>query len=188
MGQLAPQPDLTRQCAFDLRSRLEILSTRPDGAGRVLNVRTSAGFRAAGPAPARTLGVPLRNRVTPFGDVVAVPERGLVYGNRGCLHNAAGRSCAVRRRGAGSPAGSSSAAGTAARAAPGQVHRALLPRRRDRVRRGPSAVRAVPPRRLQPRLELLERPGADAWTSARRGAHRHRVRASKSQRCRTARS
>jgi hypothetical protein len=34
--------------------------------------------------------MPLRNRVTPLGDVVAVPERGLVYGNRGCLHNAAG--------------------------------------------------------------------------------------------------
>jgi hypothetical protein len=31
--------------------------------------------------------MPLRNRVTPLGDVIAVPERGLVYGNRGCLHN-----------------------------------------------------------------------------------------------------
>jgi hypothetical protein len=27
VGQLAPLPDLTRQCAFDLRSRLEILSS-----------------------------------------------------------------------------------------------------------------------------------------------------------------
>jgi hypothetical protein len=35
--------------------------------------------------------VPLRNRVTPLGDLVAVPERGLVYGNRGCLHDANGR-------------------------------------------------------------------------------------------------
>jgi hypothetical protein len=35
--------------------------------------------------------VPLRNRVTPLGDVVATPERGLVYGNRGCLHDAGGR-------------------------------------------------------------------------------------------------
>ncbi|MGZ4333213.1 MAG: hypothetical protein ACXVRJ_02930 [Gaiellaceae bacterium] len=35
--------------------------------------------------------MPLRNRVTPLGDLVAVPERGLVYGNRGCLHDAAGR-------------------------------------------------------------------------------------------------
>jgi hypothetical protein len=36
-------------------------------------------------------GMPLRNRVTPLGDVVAVPERGLVYGNRGCLHDPSGR-------------------------------------------------------------------------------------------------
>jgi hypothetical protein len=28
--------------------------------------------------------------VTPLGDVIAAPERGLVYGNRGCLHNSAG--------------------------------------------------------------------------------------------------
>ncbi len=32
----------------------------------------------------------LRNRVTPFGELVADPARGLVYGNRGCLHDAAG--------------------------------------------------------------------------------------------------
>jgi hypothetical protein len=44
--------------------------------------------------------MPLRNRVTPLGELVAVPERGLVYGNRGCLHDADGRirrSHAVRR-------------------------------------------------------------------------------------------
>ena len=44
--------------------------------------------------------MPLRNRVTPLGDVVAVPERGLVYGNRGCLHNTSGvvvRRAATRR-------------------------------------------------------------------------------------------
>jgi hypothetical protein len=35
--------------------------------------------------------VPLQNRVTPLGELVAVPARGLVYGNRGCLHDAAGR-------------------------------------------------------------------------------------------------
>jgi len=34
--------------------------------------------------------MPLRNRVTPLGELVAVPERGLVYGNRGCLHDAEG--------------------------------------------------------------------------------------------------
>jgi hypothetical protein len=39
--------------------------------------------------------VPLQNRVTPLGDLVATEARGLVYGNRGCLHDAAGR---IRRR------------------------------------------------------------------------------------------
>jgi hypothetical protein len=35
--------------------------------------------------------VPLQNRVTPLGELVADPARGLVYGNRGCLHDAKGR-------------------------------------------------------------------------------------------------
>ncbi|HUA45796.1 MAG TPA: hypothetical protein VMA77_11240 [Solirubrobacteraceae bacterium] len=34
--------------------------------------------------------MPLRNRVTPLGELIATPERGLVYGNRGCLHNRQG--------------------------------------------------------------------------------------------------
>lgn len=32
--------------------------------------------------------MPLQNRVTPWGEVVALPERGLFMGNRGCLHDA----------------------------------------------------------------------------------------------------
>jgi len=36
-----------------------------------------------------------RNRVTPFSELVADPARGLVYGNRGCLHDARGE---IRRR------------------------------------------------------------------------------------------
>jgi hypothetical protein len=39
--------------------------------------------------------MPLQNRVTPLGDLVADPGRGLVYGNRGCLHDDRGR---IRRR------------------------------------------------------------------------------------------
>jgi hypothetical protein len=31
--------------------------------------------------------MPLQNRVTPFGELIATPERGLVYGNRGRLHD-----------------------------------------------------------------------------------------------------
>jgi hypothetical protein len=42
--------------------------------------------------------VPLQNRVTPFGELVADPAHGLVYGNRGCLHDETGR---IRRRFAG---------------------------------------------------------------------------------------
>ncbi|WP_156405389.1 hypothetical protein [Sphingomonas sp. Root710] len=30
---------------------------------------------------------PLRNRVTPFGEIVATPHRGSLMGNRGCLHD-----------------------------------------------------------------------------------------------------
>jgi hypothetical protein len=35
--------------------------------------------------------MPLRNRVTPLGELIADPARGLVYGNRGCLHDEHGR-------------------------------------------------------------------------------------------------
>lgn len=39
--------------------------------------------------------MPLQNRVTPRGELIAHPARGLVYGNRGCLHDESGR---IRRR------------------------------------------------------------------------------------------
>jgi hypothetical protein len=39
-----------------------------------------------------------RNRVTPLGELIDDPARGLVYGNRGCLHDADGR---IRRHHAG---------------------------------------------------------------------------------------
>ena len=39
--------------------------------------------------------MPLQNRITPLGELVADPARGLVYGNRGCLHDDEGR---IRRR------------------------------------------------------------------------------------------
>ena len=35
--------------------------------------------------------MPLANRVSPFGELLAVPDRGLVYGNRGCLHDDQGQ-------------------------------------------------------------------------------------------------
>jgi hypothetical protein len=39
--------------------------------------------------------VALQNRVTPLGGLIATPARGLVYGNRGCLHDEHAR---IRRR------------------------------------------------------------------------------------------
>jgi hypothetical protein len=38
---------------------------------------------------------PKQNRVTPLSELIATPARGLVYGNRGCLHDETGR---IRRR------------------------------------------------------------------------------------------
>jgi len=42
--------------------------------------------------------MPLQNRVTPLGELIADPARGLVHGNRGCLHDDRRR---IRRRYAG---------------------------------------------------------------------------------------
>jgi hypothetical protein len=39
--------------------------------------------------------MPLQNRVTPTSELIVDSARGLVYGNRGCLHDEAGR---IRRR------------------------------------------------------------------------------------------
>jgi hypothetical protein len=39
--------------------------------------------------------MPRQNRVTPLGELIATPERGLVYGNRGCLHDERGQ---IRRQ------------------------------------------------------------------------------------------
>ena len=39
--------------------------------------------------------MPRRNRVTPLSELIETPARGLVYANRGCLHDADGR---IRRR------------------------------------------------------------------------------------------
>jgi hypothetical protein len=35
--------------------------------------------------------MPRQNRVTPHGDLIAVPDRGMFWGNRGLLHDADGR-------------------------------------------------------------------------------------------------
>ena len=40
---------------------------------------------------------PLQNRVTPFGDIVAIAQRGTVIGNRGIIHDPATRTLLGRR-------------------------------------------------------------------------------------------
>jgi hypothetical protein len=39
----------------------------------------------------------LQNRVTPFGDIVAIPQRGMFTGNRGIIHDPATRTLLKRR-------------------------------------------------------------------------------------------
>ena len=41
--------------------------------------------------------MPLQNRVTPFGDIVAIEQRGLFMGNRGIIHDPATRTLLRRR-------------------------------------------------------------------------------------------
>src|SRR5204862_794097 len=41
--------------------------------------------------------MPLQNRVTPFGDIVAIPQRGMFTGNRGIIHDPATRTLLHRR-------------------------------------------------------------------------------------------
>jgi hypothetical protein len=41
--------------------------------------------------------MPLQNRVTPFGEIVAIPQRGLFTGNRGIIHDPARRTLLGRR-------------------------------------------------------------------------------------------
>jgi hypothetical protein len=41
--------------------------------------------------------MPVQNRVTPFGDAVAIPQRGIFTGNRGIIHDPATRTLLNRR-------------------------------------------------------------------------------------------
>ena len=55
-----------------------------------------AGRRASGMTTV-TRPSPLQNRVTPTGEIVADPGRGLLMGNRGCLHDPDRRLRTARR-------------------------------------------------------------------------------------------
>ena len=90
-----------------------------------------------------------QNRVAPLGELVADPARGLVYGNRGCLHDAQGRivrnydgqrwiACLLAFRDRHREP----------LMQPGRYTGALLSRRGDGIRGRPPSVRALPSRRL----------------------------------------
>ena len=89
--------------------------------------------------------MPRQNRVTPFGEIIAVPERGTMMGNRGSPPRRprphppplAGEAVAHLPAGVprAAPAGHD----------PGPLHRTLLPRRGDRPGRRPSPLLRVPP-------------------------------------------
>jgi hypothetical protein len=64
------------------QSSAAALLRRPRYPGFVLTVSLLRGYARC---------VPLRNRVTPLGEIIATPKRGLVYANRGCLHDADGQ-------------------------------------------------------------------------------------------------
>src|SRR5262249_9143527 len=52
---------------------------------------------AAAVAPRMIGRMPLQNRVTPFGDIVAIAQRGVFMGNRGIIHDPATRTLLTRR-------------------------------------------------------------------------------------------
>jgi hypothetical protein len=59
-------------------------------AGERPPARTASG-PPPGPSLTMCVAMPLRNRVTPFGDIIATEARGLLFGNRGVLHDEHGR-------------------------------------------------------------------------------------------------
>src|SRR6185369_6739408 len=68
------------------RVDLEARSTDP-ATGSSRPARAGARDRTKRPL---TDPMPFQNRVTPLGELIATPERGLVYGNRGRLHDERG--------------------------------------------------------------------------------------------------
>src|ERR1700731_3612313 len=62
------------------------------GIPRSLSSRRSATARRE-----RSMRAPLQNRVTPQGDIIATPHRGMFTGNRGIIHDPATRTLLTRR-------------------------------------------------------------------------------------------
>ena len=117
--------------------------------------------------------MPLQNRVTPLGELIADPARGLVYGNRGLpARRRRPDSPALRREALDRVQARVQGLEADEAAATGPVHRALLPRRGDGVRRRPPAVRALPARGLRPLRRARRRAGRRDRRAPPRGAAR----------------
>ena len=95
-------------------------------------------------SPERT-AMARQNRVTPFGEIVAVAERGTVMGNRGVLHDRAGRIRAALAGEAVAPLPPGVPREAAGRHGPGPLHRTLLSRRGDRAGGRTPPLFRVPP-------------------------------------------
>ena len=91
--------------------------------------------------------MPLQNRVTPTGDIIATPHRGLFTGNRGIIHDPATKTLAEEALvEPGLDHLCLRIPGLAARGdGPAELDRAVLSRRGDRVRRRSSALLLLPP-------------------------------------------
>ena len=104
--------ETSRRLAEALTSR-DVALTLVKGGGHRLSEPHELALLGAAVASLE-LTRPLQNRVTPFGELIAVSARGTLMGNRGRLHDSDRR--IVRRvppgTGPGSRAGSSSAVGT----------------------------------------------------------------------------
>ena len=104
--------------------------------------------RCPTPADRRSLAGPRESRVTPMGNITAIPLRGAWTGNRGRLH----RGFEIVRPWASHHwlICTFGVQGDPSRAmAPQPSDLALLPRRGGRVRRRPPALCALPPKRIR---------------------------------------
>ena len=106
--------------------------------------------------------MPLQNRVTPQGDIIATPHRGMFTGNRGIIHDPATKTLLTRRWASQAWLTCVCEFRGRRREVMGgaQLDRAVLSRRGDRVRGGASSVFLLPPRRCQP---VSRRVGRGQW-------------------------
>ena len=124
--------------------------------------------------------MPLQNRVTPEGEIIATSHRGLLMGNRGGAFHAADRTIGTAPL--GHPAVDRLRARLQGPASGGHaaqpLHRAVLPGRGHRARRRPPALLRMPPRRRRPVRRAVDQ-------DARRRRARTRPGHGRSAACRT---